>query len=296
MRVLLLTHSFNSLAQRIFVELEARGHDVSVEFDIHDSVTEEAVALFKPDCIVAPFLKRAIPERVWRRLPCFIVHPGIVGDRGPTALDWAILKGLPHWGVTVLQAEAEMDGGPVWASAAFEMREATKSCAYYGRKRHGQGTDRESASLQQLALEQTLCGRELRGASRRTSRKRIVRSPERRIHRRGGRSYRAVRARGRRQHLPRRNRRDLTGLPGQAPARVAGRRNSPRGRQADPESGRARDRCEPGPRSRGGSRALPRGSLRQARRCLPHHSASSRKANGYVRPAPAKEDALSAEL
>ena len=77
MRILLLTHSFNSLCQRLFVELEAAGHEVSVEFDINDAVTEEAVAHFEPDCLVAPFLKRAIPESVWRSLPCFIVHPGI---------------------------------------------------------------------------------------------------------------------------------------------------------------------------------------------------------------------------
>ncbi len=130
MRILLLTHSFNSLCQRLFVELEAAGHEISVEFDINDAVTQEAVALFKPDCLVAPFLKRAIPESVWRSLPCFIVHPGIPGDRGPSALDWAILKGVPGWGVTVLQAEKEMDAGPVWASAGFPMREAAKSSLY----------------------------------------------------------------------------------------------------------------------------------------------------------------------
>ncbi len=130
MRILLLTHSFNSLCQRLFVELEAAGHEVSVEFDINDAVTEEAVAHFEPDCLFAPFLKRAIPESVWRSLPCFIVHPGVPGDRGPSALDWAILKGVPSWGVTVLQAEAEMDAGPVWASAKFPMREATKSSLY----------------------------------------------------------------------------------------------------------------------------------------------------------------------
>ena len=130
MRILLLTHSFNSLCQRLFVELEAAGHEVSVEFDINDAVTEEAVALFEPDCLIAPFLKRAIPESVWRLLPCFIVHPGVPGDRGPSALDWAILKSVPSWGVTVLQAEKDIDAGPVWASAEFPMREATKSSLY----------------------------------------------------------------------------------------------------------------------------------------------------------------------
>lgn len=129
-RILLLCHSFNSLSQRVFVELAARGHDVSVEFDIHDQVTIEAVALFEPDLIVAPFLRRAIPEAVWRRHVCFIVHPGIKGDRGPSALDWAILNGESEWGVTVLQAESEMDAGPIWAERRFAMREAAKSSLY----------------------------------------------------------------------------------------------------------------------------------------------------------------------
>ncbi|KAB2847341.1 MAG: hydrogenase maturation protein [Hyphomicrobiaceae bacterium] len=130
MRILLLTHSFNSLAQRVFVELKARGHEVTVEFDINDAVTMEAVRLADPDLLIAPFLKRAIPEAVWRRLPCLVVHPGPRGDRGPAALDWAILDGEREWGVTVLQAEAEMDAGPVWAWRTFPMRDAAKSSLY----------------------------------------------------------------------------------------------------------------------------------------------------------------------
>ena len=130
MRILFLTHSFNSLSQRLYCELSERGHELSVEFDIADAVAEEAVALFKPDLIVAPFLKRAIPEAIWSRHVCLVVHPGVVGDRGPSALDWTIQGGRRDWGVTVLQAEAEMDAGPVWASATFPMRAARKSSIY----------------------------------------------------------------------------------------------------------------------------------------------------------------------
>ena len=101
-----------------------------VEIDIHDRITCEAVELFEPDVILAPFLKRAIPPSVWQRHVCLVVHPGPPGDRGPSALDWAILKGTPRWGVTVLQATAELDGGPVWASAHFPMRTARKSSLY----------------------------------------------------------------------------------------------------------------------------------------------------------------------
>ncbi len=133
MRILLLAHAFNGLTQRLHGELGVAGHEVSLEYDVSDSVTEEAVALFRPHLIVAPYLRRAIPETVWRHHVCLIVHPGIVGDRGPSALDWAVLDGRKahaEWGVTVLQAEAEMDGGPIWASENFPMREGKKASLY----------------------------------------------------------------------------------------------------------------------------------------------------------------------
>ncbi|MDO8440950.1 MAG: enoyl-CoA hydratase-related protein [Polaromonas sp.] len=131
MRILLLTHSFNSLAQRLFGLLRQRGHEVSVELDIADAVTEEAVALFKPDLVLAPFLKRRIPQAVWQRTVCLVVHPGVPGDRGPSALDWALTRGDAQWGVTVLRAVADFDAGEVWAWASFPVRsQATKSSIY----------------------------------------------------------------------------------------------------------------------------------------------------------------------
>lgn len=130
LRILLLCHSFNSLSQRLFAELRARGHTLSVELDIADSVTEEAVALARPDLVLAPFLKRRIPAAVWQRVPCFVVHPGPPGDQGPSALDWAVRNRETQWGVTVLQADGAFDAGPVWAHAGFVMRAATKGSLY----------------------------------------------------------------------------------------------------------------------------------------------------------------------
>ncbi|MBI6545935.1 MAG: hydrogenase maturation protein, partial [Cyanobacteria bacterium NC_groundwater_1444_Ag_S-0.65um_54_12] len=130
MRILFLTHSFNGLAQRLFSELVARGHEVSVEFDVNDHLTQEALALYQPDLLLAPFLKRAIPAAVWQSIPCLVVHPGVVGDRGPSSLDWAIMEAERQWGVTVLQANAEMDAGDVWSSVSFAMRSASKSDLY----------------------------------------------------------------------------------------------------------------------------------------------------------------------
>jgi putative two-component system hydrogenase maturation factor HypX/HoxX len=137
MRILLLVHAFNSLSQGLYVALSDDGHELSIEFDIHDSVTCEAVDLFRPDVILAPYLKRAIPPSVWQRHLCLVVHPGPPGDRGPAALDWAILRGVDTWGVTVLQAAAGWDAGPIWASASFPMRAARKSSLYQHEVREG---------------------------------------------------------------------------------------------------------------------------------------------------------------
>lgn len=93
-------------------------------------MTEQAVKLCCPDLVIAPFLKRAIPKTVWRSVPCFVLHPGIVGDRGPSALDWAIMREHREWGVTVLQANGEMDAGDIWAAETFPMRFASKSSLY----------------------------------------------------------------------------------------------------------------------------------------------------------------------
>ncbi len=130
MRILMLVHAFNSLSQRLYVELTHDGHELSVELDIHERVTREAVQLWRPDLVLAPFLKRAIPRSIWERHLCLIVHPGPPGDRGPSALDWAILRGERRWGVTVLEAEEELDSGPVWGSAEFTMRSVRKSSLY----------------------------------------------------------------------------------------------------------------------------------------------------------------------
>jgi len=130
MHILFLTHAFNSLTQRLFVELQEQGHEVSVEFDIHDNFSLEAVELYQPDLVIASFLKRAIPEQLWRNHVCLVVHPGIRGDRGPSALDWAILNGEDRWGVTVLQANAEMDAGDIWTFSEFQMHTDTKARIY----------------------------------------------------------------------------------------------------------------------------------------------------------------------
>jgi putative two-component system hydrogenase maturation factor HypX/HoxX len=129
-RILLLASAFNSLTQRVFVELDDLGHDVACGVVAGGDEMRTAVNAFVPELIVAPYLKTAIPEDVWRERPCLIIHPGIRGDRGPSSLDWAILRGLPRWGVTVLQAAEEFDAGDIWAHREFPLGGRSKSAVY----------------------------------------------------------------------------------------------------------------------------------------------------------------------
>src|SRR6516165_6049350 len=130
MRILLIASACNSMTQRVHAELADRGHEVSVELALGDEVMRDGVRRFDPDLIIAPMLTRAIPEDIWSARPCFIVHPGPVGDRGPSSLDWAIMDGAGRWGVTVLQANAEMDAGDIWASIEFPVPRCSKSSLY----------------------------------------------------------------------------------------------------------------------------------------------------------------------
>lgn len=136
MKILLLASAFNGLTQRVWCTLREQGHDVGVELapaHTPESMTA-AVERIDPDLILCPFLKHRVPEDVWRRWTTVIVHPGPVGDRGPSSLDHALLGRSPRWGVTALSAVEEMDAGPVWASFTFDVPEGiTKSALYNSR-------------------------------------------------------------------------------------------------------------------------------------------------------------------
>ncbi|MGJ0485459.1 MAG: hydrogenase maturation protein [Methylomicrobium sp.] len=130
MRILLISSSYNGLCQRAHVELEALGHDISITLALSPDDIRKGVTFFQPDLIICPFLKEKIPEDVWSKHLCLIIHPGIKGDRGPSSLDWAIINEEPEWGVTVLQAVEEMDAGDIWATETFAMRQASKAGIY----------------------------------------------------------------------------------------------------------------------------------------------------------------------
>ncbi|MEU6344091.1 hydrogenase maturation protein [Streptomyces sp. NPDC046977] len=132
MHILLVASAFNSLTQRALVELTELGHSVAVEVTPDEHTLRAAVARYEPELVIAPMLRTAIPPDVFAGRTCLVVHPGPSGDRGPASLDRAIQEGAATWGVTVLQAEAEMDAGPIWASVGCAVPPVGKSDLYRG--------------------------------------------------------------------------------------------------------------------------------------------------------------------
>ncbi|WP_030204279.1 enoyl-CoA hydratase-related protein, partial [Streptomyces sp. NRRL S-87] len=132
MHILLVASAFNSLTQRVHAELRDHGHRVAVELALPGTCLAGAVDRHDPDLVIAPMLRTALPEEVWSARTCLIVHPGPPGDRGPSSLDHALHDRADRWGVTVLQANAEMDGGDVWASADCPLPPVGKSDLYRG--------------------------------------------------------------------------------------------------------------------------------------------------------------------
>ena len=130
---LFFCNSHNSLSQRLWAELTDRGHAVTVCEGPSAQTMVRMAAATQPDLIICPFLTKRIPQELYRdsEVPCLIVHPGIVGDRGMFSIDWALHNGAKEWGVTVLQADDEMDAGDISGTDTFHItREATKSSLY----------------------------------------------------------------------------------------------------------------------------------------------------------------------
>ncbi|SPJ79024.1 related to sensor protein hoxX [Fusarium torulosum] len=155
MNILFLCTAHNSLSQQLYLKL-SQTHTVTIEYALSDTVMIEAASLVQPDIIICPFLTAAVPSEVYSKYPTLIVHPGPPGDAGPSAIDWVLMgddgtvsdsaellksqawskAGRSHWGVTILQAVAEMDAGPVWAFEQFEIEidapGMTKATLYRG--------------------------------------------------------------------------------------------------------------------------------------------------------------------
>ena len=137
LNILFFSNKHNSLSQRMALELTKRQHNISVHEINEPEVMTQVAADAEPDLILCPFLTKRIPEEVFFNptIPCWIVHPGIEGDRGASSIDWALYDKEDEWGVSVLQAAEEMDAGDIWSTKTFPIRRRnintlTKSSLY----------------------------------------------------------------------------------------------------------------------------------------------------------------------
>ncbi len=130
MKIQFITTAFNGMAQRLWIELDKLNHQVFVVIPKSNEQIISETNRFNPELIIAPFLTSKIPEEIYKNYKCFIVHPGIKGDRGASSLDWAILNQKKTWGVTILEAAKKMDTGDIWAYNEFEMRDVSKGELY----------------------------------------------------------------------------------------------------------------------------------------------------------------------
>ncbi len=124
MHILLLSTTFNSLTQAVFVHLRDRGYRVSVLY----AVDMEKIPHYAPDMILCPYLKSYLPEEIFENYPTYIFHPGPRGDRGASSLEYALEQKL--WGVVWLRADEELDGGDICASCDFTVRDTYKASLY----------------------------------------------------------------------------------------------------------------------------------------------------------------------
>lgn len=130
MKILLVATAFSGLCQRVQRELILLGHTLEEHYNLEPEFLREQVQRFQPDLILCPYLTQRIPDDIWQNNLCLVVHPGVEGDRGPSSLDWAISEKAPAWGVTLLQADAEMDMGDIWGTCEFPLRQASKTSVY----------------------------------------------------------------------------------------------------------------------------------------------------------------------
>jgi len=128
--ILVVSSGYNGLTQRVHTHLADSGHDVKFRLAVSPDQIRENVNLIKPDFVLCPFLKEKIPDDVCRENLCLVFHPGIPGDGGPNAVDWAVLNQEKEWGGTLLQASDVLDGGDIWATRTFPMTNISKASIY----------------------------------------------------------------------------------------------------------------------------------------------------------------------
>jgi methionyl-tRNA formyltransferase len=91
---------------------------------IRNRAFEDLLRSWNPDLIVVAAYGRILPNNVLE-LPehgCINVHASLLPRfRGAAPIQWAVLRGEPRSGVTIMQMDAGVDTGPILASRAVDL-------------------------------------------------------------------------------------------------------------------------------------------------------------------------------
>jgi len=130
MTLTLLTTTYNSLTQATHTALKDKGYQVNITYAINSTQMLQEIKTSNPQIILCPFLKSYLPKEIYENYPTFIFHPAPIGDRGAYSLDYAVFNKAKAWGGVWLRANELYDGGDIYASGHFEMRESYKASIY----------------------------------------------------------------------------------------------------------------------------------------------------------------------
>ena len=174
----------------------------------------------------------------------YVVKPDDPDGLGEIALEAALKQAIEKTpaGTEVTELRRQVNDDQAQAFFFWEQSDAMRSIARDGRRvadsdvtvlirgESGVGKELVARAIHDRSprTDQAVRQGQLRGAARRTARKRAVRPREGRVHRRRDDAHRQVRARRQRHADARRNRRDEGRPAGQAAARAPGRRVQPR--------------------------------------------------------------------
>lgn len=129
--ILVLSTAYNGLTQRVHTLLNDKGHEVDFRLAISPEKIAQTIATVKPDFTICPFLQQKIPDDVCKNHLCMVFHPGIPGDAGPNAIDWAMINKEKRWGGILLQANEVLDEGPIWSANYFPVPAGKSKASIY---------------------------------------------------------------------------------------------------------------------------------------------------------------------
>ncbi|GAA1894930.1 enoyl-CoA hydratase-related protein [Asanoa iriomotensis] len=129
-RVLLMSNAFGGATMAAYCWLRDRGIETAFQPATSPAAMLDADLWYAPDLILAPTLTTRVPAELFGKV--VINHPGRLGDRGASSIDWGRWRRERFGGTTLLLAADGWDTGDVVHTTTFgyPTGPATKSWIY----------------------------------------------------------------------------------------------------------------------------------------------------------------------